>query len=95
MSKQTQLFAIEQFTDWAQVYAEASETDRRIVDFVAAHPGCVRGDIRAGTGLTGDTLNFRLWELAGRGTGEHQADGLLIAERRGDGPYRYYARERP
>jgi hypothetical protein len=91
MSKQAVLFDLAPLVNWQLVYAAASATDQQIVDFVAAQPGAIRQDIQRGTGIPGDTLNFRLWELAGRGTGEHGADGLLVAEGQ---PYRYYARER-
>ena len=91
MSKQGQLFDVAPLVNWQQVYERASATDQQIVRYVEAHPGCGRGEIARATLIPGDTLNFRLWELSGRGTGEHAADGLLIADGR---PYRYYARER-
>lgn len=93
MSKQLELVDVAALTDWQKVYERASETDRKIVDFVAANPGALRGDIVAGTGISGKTIDFRLWELAGRSTGGHAADGLLIGNDHG-GRWRYYARDR-
>lgn len=97
MSKQMELVDVAALTDWRKVYARASETDRTIVDFVAANPGATRGDIVTGTGIKGKTIDFRLWELAGRSTGGHVGDGLLIATRSGPAGssyWRYTARDR-
>jgi len=101
MSKQGELLDVAALTDWAKVYRTASETDRKIVDWVRAHPGSFLRDIVQGTGIPDKTLSFRLWELSGRSTGPHRADGLLIATKwfpreRADLPqglWRYHARE--
>lgn len=96
MSKQHELLDLAPLTDWARVYAAASETDRRIVDWVRAHPGATRGEIAAGVGLPAKSLDFRVWELAGRSTGGHAGDGLLIGTRSGPAGasyWRYHARE--
>lgn len=97
MSKQGELLDLSALTDWRKVYASLSDTDRRIVDFVAAHPGATRGDIAVGVGIHPKTVDFRLWELAGRSTAGHLGDGLLIATRSGPAGsnyWRYTARER-
>jgi len=96
MSKQTTLFDIAPLTDWHKVYDALSDTDRKIVDWVRAHPGATRGDIASGVRIPSNTVNFRLWELAGRSTGGHIGDGLLIATRSGPvgaSYWRYTARE--
>jgi len=101
LSKQGELIDLAALTDWKKVYAAASETDKAIVDYVMAHPGAGRREISQGLDkILPQTLDFRLWELSGRSTGGHAADGLLIAERKGSAPkgdlspWRYYARER-
>lgn len=93
MSKQHELLDLAPLTDWARVYAAASDTDRKIVDFVRENPGAMRGDIVRGTGIPGKTADWRLWELAGRSTGGHRGDGLLVAQETRPNGWRYYARE--
>jgi len=100
LSKQGELIDLIALTDWKKVYAAASVTDQTIVDFVQEHPGVGRREIAEGLDIPAKTLDFRLWELSGRSTAGHRADGLLIAERKGSAPkgdlspWRYYARER-
>lgn len=90
MSKQGSLLDLDSLTNWRAVYDAASATDQRIYDYVAAHPGCFKRDLVAALGISAKSLDFRLWELAGRSTGGHRADGLLIASVHT--PYRYTAR---
>ena len=90
MSKQTELLDLAALTDWQAVYDRASETDQKIVDWVRAHPGATRGDIAVGVGIHPKTLDFRLWELAGRSTGGHVGDGLLEATRSGPAGSSYW-----